>query len=392
MRIGVDLCYLEPDYAGGLTSFSLGLVHGLQAIRAPGDRLMLFVVPRNEAHLRKEFSGHDVEFVSLPLGEWSWRIDAMTVLASWLLGNFLPRYWYDRIFRATTTRLIDDAADVMLAPMMLLRFFAARTPAMVSMHDIQQEYHPEFFTLRQRIARWAPYRLTAWRAARIQVSSNFIAQCLREKLAFLDPAKIVVIPESVDRDRFSLDAPAERPPELAAHSGPFIFYPAQIWPHKNHLLLMDALARHRDQTGREIACILTGRDYGNWHRIRERIEALGLRQVHYLGQVSFPRLLWLYRHCVAVLALGMHESSCLPLREGAVFGKVLVGLDIPPNRETGEHLKILLVNDSESLARTLASLSDPAVVEAGRENTELVNCFDGRRIAGEYYRVLKTMV
>jgi glycosyltransferase involved in cell wall biosynthesis len=392
MRIGVDLCYLEPDYTGGLSSFSLGLVHGLEAIRAPGDRLLLFVVPRNEAYLRKQFAGHDVEFVPLPLGEMGWRLDAVTVLASWLLGNFKLRYWYDRLFRASIMNRMDGAADVILAPMMLLRFFAAKAPALVSMHDIQQEYHPEFFTLRQRIARWAPYRLTAWRATRIQASSRYIAGCLREKLSFIAPSKIVVIPESVDRERFSPDACVERPPEIAEVSAPFVFYPAQIWPHKNHLLLMEALARYREHTGEEVACVLTGRDYGGWRRIREKVEALGLRQVHYLGQVSFPRLLWLYRNCAAVLALGMHESSSLPVREGAVFGKVLIALDIPPNRETGEHLKILLVNDTASLAESFASLSNPAVIEAGRQNAELVSCFDGRRIAGEYYRVLRTMV
>ncbi len=392
MRIGVDLCYLEPAYTGGLSSFSLGLVRGLRAVCAPGDRLVLFVVPRNEAYLRKEFSSRDVEFVSLPLGETSWRIDALTILVSWLLGNFKLRYWYDQLFRAAVMRRIDGSADVVLAPMMLLRFFAARRPALVSMHDIQQEYHPEFFTLRQRIARWAPYRLTGWRAARIQASSRYIAECLREKFTFIDPAKIVVIPESVDRDRFSATARSEPPPELAAHSGPFVFYPAQIWPHKNHRLLVDALARYREETGKEIACVLTGRDYGDWHRIQKKIGALGLRQVYYLGQVDFVRLLWLYQNCTAVLALGMHESSSLPVREGAVFGKVLIALDIPPNRETSEHLQIVLVNDSASLARTLTALSDPGVVEAGRKNAELVACFDGKTIAGEYYRVLRAMV
>src|SRR5262249_3266395 len=153
------------------------------------------------------------------LGWMARQVDSFLVLLAWLTGDFRLRYRYDRFFRAGMMREIDRATDVIIAPMTLLRFFAMKAPALVSMHDIQQEYHPEFFPLWQRISRWAVYRLSAWRAARIQASSRYIGDCLVEKFSFVDPRKIIVIPESVDRERFSPAAPSEMPPELAGLAG-----------------------------------------------------------------------------------------------------------------------------------------------------------------------------
>jgi glycosyltransferase involved in cell wall biosynthesis len=397
MKIGVDLCDLDPTYTGGISSFAFGLISGLLAVRQQSDSLVILVTSRNEAFIREKFVGSDVSFLKLPLGWLARRTDSVLVLASWAFGNFKLRYWYDLIFRGSTMREIDEAVDTLLAPLAVLRFYGMRAPVLLSIHDIQQEYHPEFFSWRGRVSRWAPYRLSAWRAAKIQASSRYIKNCLIEKFSFMDAQKIVVISEGVDRGRFSLDAPDELPPELAdLRSGEFVFYPAQIWPHKNHTLLVDALVRVREEAGIELPCVLTGRDYGYWLSLRDRIDTHGLKQIRYLGQVSFSRLLWLYRNCSAVLALGVHESSSLPVREGAVFGKVLIATDIPPNREVQEYLKVRLVDrtDAGDLAATLIGLlKDPNdIVTASLENASLVAHFDWIAIASKYYRILRQLV
>jgi len=397
MKIGVDLCDLDPAYTGGINSFAFGLVAGLLAVRQRGDQLVLLVTDRNETFLHREFATSGVVFLKLRLGYLARHIDRLFVLASWAIGNFKLRYWYDRTVRARTMQEIDKAVDVLVVPLSVLRFYGMRVPSLLSIHDIQQEYYPEFFSLRDRIRRWAPYRLSAWRAATVQASSHYIKECLIEKFSFMTESKIVVIPEGVDRQRVSLEAVDEMPSELKDLGGQdFVFYVAQIWPHKNHALLIDALARVRDETGTELPCVLTGHDYGHWAGMRDRIGALGLLQVRYLGRVRFSQLLWLYRNCRAVLALGMHESSSLPVREGAVFGKVLIATDIPPNREVQDHLKVTLVRgaDGGDLATALIGLRQNlgGIVEVGAQNATLIRRFDWKAIAGDYYRVVSQMV
>jgi glycosyltransferase involved in cell wall biosynthesis len=395
MRIGVDLCDWNVEYAGGVNSFAAGLIAGLAATAESDDSLILLVTPRNSGFLREKFAGLGVAFLEVPAGRIGARIDTTLFDLSWALGNFRLRFWYDRIVRGRLMRRIDRAIDVLVAPMTLLHFYGLATPALLSIHDIQQEYHPEFFTRKQQIRRWAPYRLSVWQARTVQASSQFIMDCLLEKFAFLTADKVCVIPEGVDLAAFA-SAPDEKPVVDGVESGKFVFYPAQLWPHKNHRLLIDALACYRDQTGSELACVLSGSDYGSWPDITAHARDRGLRRLHYLGRVSFAQLLWLYRNCRAVLALGMHESSSLPIREGAVFGKVLIGLDIPPNRESADQLRIALVDrtDPASLAKTFVSLQDDGglMVKASAENADLVKSLNWETIAGVYRVRLKSML
>jgi glycosyltransferase involved in cell wall biosynthesis len=397
MRVGIDLCDLNPSYGGGSLTFAFGLLSGLIAAREGNDRVVLLATSRNEEFLREAFRGRDLDFLVVPVRRRDRVANAFLGVAAWSIGNFKLRFWYDRLVRRGLMRKIDGAMDVLIAPLSVLRFYGMNAHAVVCIHDIQQEYHPENFSWKDRVSRWDRYRLSAWRAKKVQASSQYIKDCLLEKFLFLDADKIALIPEGVDLDKFSLDAPCEPPPpppELRDRA--FIFYPAQIWPHKNHLLLMDALARYRDETGSEMTCVLTGRDYGQWATVRKRIDFHRLRAVHYLGLVSFQQLGWLYRNCSAVLALGMHESSSLPVREGAAFGKVLICLDIPPNREASADLRITLVNatDPADLATALVSLrnNDRDLIGRSRENTELVRYFDWKNIAREYRRIMQSMV
>lgn len=397
MRIGFDFCDLDPEYVGGVNSFAFGLLSGMLVIRQPGDRIILLTTARNDAFLRRKFANTGVDFLSLKKGRWGRRFDSVLVLAAWFAGSFKLRYWYDRILRASTMRKIDAAVDVLLAPLTIFSFYGMRVPSVLSIHDIQQEYHPEFFTWREKVSRWAAYRLSAWCAARVQASSAYIRDCLLDKFSFMTGDRIVIIPEGVDRGQFSPEAPAEKPPVLAHLQGnDFLFYPAQLWPHKNHVMLVNALALFRDKFGREMPCILTGKDYGHWPQIKARIEELDLKEVRYLGRVPFPQLLWLYGHCCAVLALGLHESSSLPVREGAVFGKILIATDIPPNREVRVHLNVQLVAgaDPAGLAVMLADLvgGKGEMRAGGRENATLVRRFDWNAVAGEYRRVLQQLI
>jgi glycosyltransferase involved in cell wall biosynthesis len=262
------------------------------------------------------------------------------------------------------------------------------------MHDIQQEYYPEFFSFRERVSRWASYRLSCWAATSIQVSSLFVKECIIEKFPFVIPDKIFVAYEGVDFEKFSFQKKTERPSAIdLIQDVNFIFYPAQLWLHKNHMMLFDALALFRDENGRELPCVLTGQNYGNWNKLQIRVNELKLKQVFYLGRVSFEQLLWLYQNCSAVLALGLHESSSLPVREGAVFGKPLICSNIPPNIEAQEFLSLILVDCynprylAEQFHKVVNGMDD--IKEGSFQNIDRVRVFDWNLIAKKYLAIIR---
>jgi glycosyltransferase involved in cell wall biosynthesis len=292
---------------------------------------------------------------------------------------------------------VEQSVDVVIAPTAKLNFFGLKIPSILCVHDIQHEYHPELFTLAKRIARWGAYRASCWKAAAVQASSDYIRNCLLEKFPFIEHRKIFLAHEGVSLDDFLSTLPTQKPQAISGLAvDTFAFYPAQLWPHKNHLLLIDALAIFRDRSGVELPCVLTGHDYGLWQQILQRVHESGLRHVHYLGRVAFPEMLWLYRNCRGVLALGIHESSSLPVREGAVFGKALICANIPPNVETQAFLRVRLFekDKAEDLANALSELADrnSTLSRESSENANLAKALDWASIAKTYLTAARSLV
>src|SRR3954465_12978226 len=93
--------------------------------------------------------------------------------------------------------------------------------------------------------------------------------------------RIGVIPHGIDHERFRPDGPPS--PRTDALDLPlrFVLYPANLWPHKNHGALIEALAR----THSDVTLVLTGHRYGRADefadlarraRVGDRVRDLGL--------------------------------------------------------------------------------------------------------------------
>jgi len=396
MRIGVDLSNLDPEYAGGMNTFSLGITKGLiNAINQP-DRLIILTSYKNKIYIKSIFDGTRVEYLNVPINTLTTLINRLISLCAWMIHNYNIRHWFDKVFRSRISSTINSTVDVILTPTVVLNYYALNVPSVVCIHDIQHEYHPEYFSFLRRILRWAPYRLTCWEAASIQVSSNYIKDCLIDRFS-IKPENIFVAYEGVDVEKFTRKS-HEKKPRLCNELSPneFIFYPAQVWPHKNHLLLIEALAAVRHAFGRELPCVLTGNDYGYWKVVLKRIKEYQLKSVYYLGRIEHDEILWLYRNCRAVMALGLHESSSLPIREGAVFGKPLICSNIPPNIEAAEYLYLRLVDKSDVkyLVNALIELMDAQtdMLSKSALNIGRVKEFDWCRIAASYLTEFKRLV
>jgi len=396
MRVGVDLFAFDSEYSGGLSSFSLGIVTGLISALPESDSLTIIVSEKNERYLRSIFSYSSVQFLKIPKSTKDKSINGVLTLVAWIVRNYKMRYWYDKYFRSRIMRMVDMTVDVLLTPTTVLNYYALRVPSILCIHDIQQEYYPELFSFMVRMRRWAPYRLSCWKAASIQVSSLYIKDCLIEKYKCVRPEKVFVAYEGVDFNKFTSTTKEDRPQIKDNQSlDKFVYYPAQLWLHKNHLLLIDALSSFRSEMGYELSCILTGLDYGCWDAIQGRIKHHGLKKVFYLGRVEFTQVVWLYRHCMGVLALGLHESSSLPVREGAVFGKPLICSNIPPNIEVQQflHLRTVDIYDPAALTSTFIDLVENRgdFAQKSSLNINLAREFDWKLIAIQYLSVFKEL-
>lgn len=392
MRIGVYLCGLDPAYAGGLKTYAAGVVQGL-TMNTRGHDVVLFVSEESRLQILAQLpaaSSTRVVPVRMPAGRF---VDAAMRLPG--LGALHVPVRDHRMRRVTD--LVESQCDAVLFPLSFMAMYRLRIPSIVSFHDLQHETYPQFFGWRVLRDRRVRFGATFRYATLLQASSNAMREeALRIYGRWLAPERIAVIPEGVDHAAFSAD------PGVDCHQAyglpeEFLLYPAQLWHHKNHLRLLEALDRLRGRAGCAIPLVLTGAEFEAAPAIRRFIAARGLDdQVFLLGKVPYDALRALYRQARYVLSASLHESSCLPILEAAASGSPLIVSDIPPNRESAAVFELRLFNplDVESIA---ATLSEAWVARHGNRhvaesNREVARRFDWSVIADTYLEHVERLV
>jgi hypothetical protein len=145
----------------------------------------------------------------------------------------------------------------------------------------------------------------------------------------------------------------------------FVHLPNQLWKHKNHALVVDAL---RAAPG--VVVVATGprEDYrhaGVYDALLAHVRAAGVadRFVH-LGLVSFPELISLMHHAVAVVNPSRFEGWSTTVEEAKSLGKRVLVSDIPVHREQAPaRASYFSVDDPDALATLLVEVwhaHDPA--------------------------------
>lgn len=170
----------------------------------------------------------------------------------------------------------------------------------------------------------------------------------------------------VDRDRIlvmpfspssAVSSPSARPTlEVLERHGlepGYLFYPAQFWPHKNHVRLLEALALRRADR-----LVLAGADKGNLRHVLRTAERLGVGDlVQVLGYVDDVDLHGLYEGCRAVVIPTYFGPTNLPPLEAWAIGCPLIYPE-HLSRQVGDAAILFDVDDARSLAAAIGRLDD----------------------------------
>jgi glycosyltransferase involved in cell wall biosynthesis len=140
----------------------------------------------------------------------------------------------------------------------------------------------------------------------------------------------------------------------------YLLYPAQFWPHKNHINLLLALEWLRVNHALSIALALTGSDGGNRAHVEKMIRKKGLaRQVHILGFIPQEDLVALYRGASALVFPTFFGPDNLPPLEAFALGCPVIASRVPGAEEQlGDAALLFDPNKPEELANAIASLCE----------------------------------
>lgn len=108
-------------------------------------------------------------------------------------------------------------------------------------------------------------------------------------------------------------------PEIQKQS--FAFYPAHYWSHKNHIVLLEAIALLILKGKQPRKLKLTGLDRGNYKYLEEKVSKLGISEyVEFLGFVSKVELDFLYRQASIMVMPSLLGPTNLPPLEALLRG------------------------------------------------------------------------
>jgi len=151
----------------------------------------------------------------------------------------------------------------------------------------------------------------------------------------INPGKIHIIPFSIPK--FCFENINENYSSSFQIQQPFVFYPAQFWAHKNHIILIEAIAWLRDEKKINMNCYFTGHDYGNLPYIRYMISKYSLNnQIFILGFIPQEDLVYLYKNALTMIFPSYLGPNNLPLLEAVAFGCPLLYSNIPGHIEQME--------------------------------------------------------
>ena len=195
--------------------------------------------------------------------------------------------------------------------------FLTDVPSIYHPHDLQHLHLPEYFDHQEYQRRELWYRTLCQQATMVAVASGATRADVMEHYG-LSSEKVQVIP-------LAPVIGADPKPGVAelrdmAHGlglpAAFILYPAQTWPHKNHLGLLEALARLRDRHDLVVPLVCTGSMNWFYPTIQRKVQELDMAsQVRFLGFVTPQQLRTLYGLARAVVVPSLFEAASAPLWE-----------------------------------------------------------------------------
>lgn len=164
--------------------------------------------------------------------------------------------------------------------------------------------------------------------------------------------------------------------KLADHYGlpeKYIFMPNQFWRHKNHGLVLEALAILK-QRGQNIVVAASGmqsdpRDPNYFPSLFERIQKMGLTdEFRLLGMIPYPHLAMLMRASIAMLNASLFEGWSTTVEEAKSLGTPLILSDIDVHHEQmGDKAIYFDRTSATALADAIASFTPVSIQK--REET-----------------------
>lgn len=400
MNIAVILTKDKKE--GGAFQYTLSITLLLEKNKTDKYNFIYFTTVKKNLDILKRYGLHAVY---LP---WS-NFNRLTTLfwGSQLVGNIFAKakmrleLKLDRIFKRHNIDLVYFLSPTDLALSMNCYNYIFTVWDLCTLDSME---FPEIYINRQfeRIDRL--YRLATIKAIAVITDSEFTKGNIVNRygveenkiipLPFLPSNAVNISKEAYHKNFVDIN-------KKYSIDGKFIFYPAQFWPHKNHIYILDGLKLLKEKYKVKIHAVFAGSNKGNLSFVLKNVSELGLAdQVHYIGFVEDKELPYLYAQALALVMPTYFGPTNIPPLEAFVMGCPVLYSDLPGLRDQVKDAALLLdLKNPDSMCQGLLKVIEKspeinALVENGKEKIEFlekINYIDKlKNIFDDYSLKLKT--
>jgi glycosyltransferase involved in cell wall biosynthesis len=317
LRIGIE-ARLQDGVSGGVQQIVLGMAQGLSRLDGP-EEYHFHIYPDSSAWLEPYLRGPCRRLNGRPLGLAKGATGLKRLLRPMLRLPLVDRAWGRWSKRLRDSDGAFERAGVEVVHFPYQAAFRTALPSVYQPHDLQHLHYPQYFSGSERDWRERSYRAWCAQAGLVVMMTQWGKRDLVAHYG-VDPQKVAVIEGgSVTADYAPLDEAAEN--VLLGRLGlgadeAFLIYPAQAFPHKNHLLLLEAILKVKCSAELPVRLLCTGGSNPHLAKVLKRRQELGLeREVVFSGFVSGPELRTLYKRALALVFPSRFEGWGLPVTE-----------------------------------------------------------------------------
>ena len=358
-KIGIILRILPSG--GGTWQWTINILNAIQDYsKVHGNKINLYYFDEYSEYLRFKKLFPDFQFYRFTLNE--------RLLGSVLekLVNIIPfTLKILKWFYPLNSRIFRDGVELMIIPGASFDSAFCRQKQVFMFTDIAHVFYPQFpevsadGELRRRNVL---FRYGIANADQIVVDSKQLGRDIVEHYR-ADPSMVDVLyqvfPKMLNDTLFDN---IEGPEYISQLPDQYLFYPAQLWAHKNHANLLEALSILLPEFP-NLHLVLSGSRKKGDDIIFKTIHDLNIQErVRYLGYVRDSLIPILYRKAQALVMPTFFGPTNIPTLEAFYYGCPAVISNLPGvTEQTGEAALLFNPNSPEDIADKVRLTFDEAI-------------------------------
>jgi glycosyltransferase involved in cell wall biosynthesis len=311
MHALVDLRWLKPGYTGGIEIAARSFVNTLIQLDKVNTYTLLL---RPEIRFDFDLKNHPNFRVQVCYGPRYYAV------------RFLAKFIKRKVSKPGFKRILEQDTDAEIAISLSGYSFEdiRGWKNVLVLPDLQHEFMPQFFDDQELSNRKKAFSASILHAGHICALSEFTRQKVLELYRIPEEriSTVYLAPDPIFRPASSNEILHDQNVLNKYGLAPgYLFFPAATWPHKNHHLILQAVAVLNRQSIQKYLLVCTGPRKEAHQDIIQQINELHLNdQVSFLGYCPFEDLPSLYRQAGMLVFPSYYEGFGMPVLEAMACG------------------------------------------------------------------------